>query len=204
LALNNFKAFTVKYWNGSAWTEFSSVVTKEGTQTNITETNNSKESNYYEFATVSTDKIQITITTTKTTNAEKEVYQVIATSELGIFSGYPNIQRNFDRGSVAKKTSINGFSKFSILFEQFSARLTFASYPTEADHTLIQLLWDSKQEFLIYPCGGNEAQFRYQNLKGNRLEDIYLVWFDSAWNPNYSENVYSLALNYDVSIIEVA
>lgn len=203
LVKNNFKNFIVKYDVAGVWTDFSSVVTNEGTQSTIAETTNTKDTNYYEFASVNTDSIQITINTTQTVNDEKEIYQVIASQEIGMFSGFPNIQRTFDRAKTSKKESINGFSRFSILSEQFRAQMSFDNYPTEADHTLIQTLWEGKQSFLIYPCGGDDEQFRYTDLKGNRLEDIYLVWFDSGWSPNYQENVYQLTLSYVLDLTEV-
>lgn len=202
LVRNNFKAFTVKYWDGSAWAHFSSVVTKEGSQSNITETVNTKSTNYYEVASVSTQKIQVEITTTQTVDAEKEMYELIATEELGTFESYPVYEQSFELNQ-AKKETIGGKCKYSILDEKFSCTLGFEAYGNPADHALIQSIWQEREEFLIYPCGGNEAQFRYAR-QGNRLQDIYLVWFDGTFAPNHLRNVYVLPLSYSVTLVEVA
>lgn len=202
LVKNNFKAFTVQYWNGSAWTDFASVVTKEGTQATVTETTNTKTTNYYEFTEVTTDQIKVTITTTQTANAEKYVGEVIATKEVGTLTGYPVQTLGFEKNQIKKET-LGGRPKFSILDESFSTTFDFTNYPTAADHTIIQTLWDGNEEFLIYPCGGNAAQFRFSR-KGSRLEDVFLVWFDSAFEPNFTSNVYTLGLNYQIKLVEVA
>jgi hypothetical protein len=202
LVKNNFKAFTVQYWNGTSWTHFAAVVTKEGTKTNITETVNAKETNYYEFTAVSTQKILISVTTTQVAAQEKYVYQVIATQELGTFASYPDHAKNFSKIGP-KKTTLSGKSKFSILGELYSSVLTFTGYPTSLDHALSLTLWEGQTPFLIYPCGGDESQFRFQT-KSDRLEDIYLVWFDDKWSPNYTQNVYQLPLNYSLSLTEAS
>jgi hypothetical protein len=202
LVKNNFKAFSVTYWNGSAWTDFSTVVTKEGSQAKVEETTNAKTTNYYEFTEVTTDKIKITVTTTQTANAEKYVGEVIATKEIGTMTGYPNQSQTFEKIQVKKET-LGGKPKFSILDESYSTTLDFSNYPTTEDHALIQTLWEGNEEFLIYPCGGNTAQFRFPR-KGTRLEDVFLVWFDSDFSPNFTSNVYSLGMNYQIKLVEVA
>jgi hypothetical protein len=202
LVKNNFKAFNVQYWNGSAYVDFSSVVTKEGTQSTITETTNAKTTNYYEFAIVSAQLVKVTITTTQTVDAQKYAYQVIITEEIGTLTGYPNHAREFSP-ITSKKTTLSGKSKYSIFGEQYSCNLGFNFYPTAADHAIILSLWEGLTEFIIYPCGGNEDQFRFKT-KGDRLEDIYLVFFDGGWTPNYADNVYVLPLNYNVRLVEVA
>lgn len=200
LRKNNFKAFTVQYDN-SGWTHFANVVTKEGSQANITETTNTKETNYYEFDSVTTQKILISVDTTQSADDEKECYEVIASEEIGTLTGYPVYQQNFQR-KTAKKETPRGRSKFSIFDEIYNCTLTFSGYPTAADHTIMLALWDLMQEFYIYPCGANEDQFRFEQ-KGYRLEDIYLVHFDGEFGPNYVQNVYVLGLDYTVNLTEV-
>lgn len=202
LIKNNLKAFNVQYHNGSSYTDFSSVVTKEGTQASITETANTKTTNYYEFASVSTQYIKITMTTTQTTNDEKYIYQVIATSELGAFTGYPVFNRSFSP-IVSRKTTLSGKTRASVFGEMFECSLSFNGYPTALDHALVLRLWENSEEFLIYPCGGNEDQFRFKT-KGDRLEDLWLVTITNDWSPNYVENVYCLPLNYSLNLTEVA
>ena len=198
---HNFKAFTVQYWNGAAWTHFANVVTKEGTQTNITETTNDKTTNYYEFDYVNTSKILISVDTTIAVDAEKYIYEVIATEELGTFEGFPAYAGAFAKKRAIKQ-SFEGTQNQSILGENFTCSLSFQRYGVEADHTLIQDLWELDKPFLIYPCGANEDQYRFTNKVGNRLRDIFLVGFSSDFSPNYELNVFELGLNYSVSFKE--
>ncbi len=202
LKRNNFKAFTVKYWNGAAWTHVANVVTKEGTQADITETANEKSTNYYEFDSVNTEKLQLTITTTQVVDAEKYLYEFIVSEELGTFEGYPTYAGNFPKNRAKKKAATGSVAQ-TILGESFNCALAFAFYPVLADHTLMNTLWDLNKEFLIYPCGANADQFRFPNFIGNRLEDIFLVAFSTDFSPAYENNIYVNALNYSLSMSEV-
>lgn len=198
---HNLKAYTAKYWNGSAWTHFANVVTKEGSQANITETTNTKTTNYYEFTEVATDRIQISATACQTADAEKYIGELIATKEIGTFTGWPIIQQGFNRLEIEKR-SLRGMPKYSILDEQYAVNLVFQNYPTSADHSLISSLYDTREEFLFYPCGGNESQFRY-SLAGFRLQDIYLVHMRGDYAPNFDHGIYILPLSYQVNLVEV-
>lgn len=202
LVRNNFKAFSVQYWNGSTWVDFSNVVTKEGTQASITETANAKTTNYYEFDSVTTEKILVSVDTTQTVDAEKYLYQIIATAEIGTFQGYPRYEATH-RKRMAEKQGFDGKTSFSVLGESYACSLGFTRYGVEADHLLVQTLWQNDDAFYIYPCGANEGQFRYTSKIGNRLRDIYLVWFNRDLDANYEQNVYALGLNYTVGLLEV-
>ena len=201
LVKHNFKNFQVEYDN-SGWTDFANVVTKEGTQANIQETGNTKVNSYYEFDSVNTQKIRISMDTTLVVDDEKELFEVVATEEIGTFTGYPQNSQSFSRNAIRKQTA-RGRVKYSILDESYTTSLTFDKYPTAVDHTTVLTLWNDLKEFLIYPCGGNEDQFRFEE-KGYRLEDIYLVWFSDNFNPNYEQNVYVFGLNYTVALEETA
>jgi hypothetical protein len=59
LLLNhNWKNFTVQYWNGSTWVNFTSVVGLDGSKSAISETAFADNSAYYEFASVTTTQIK--------------------------------------------------------------------------------------------------------------------------------------------------
>ena len=199
---HNFKAFTIKYWNGASWTHFANVVTAEGTQTNITETTNTKTTNYYEFDSVSTEKILISVDTTQTVDAEKYAYEVIASKEFGTFVGYPVYSGKFNKERASKK-HFTGTVSQTIFGENFNCNLNFVTYPSESDHELIKDLWEYGKEFLIYPCGADADQYRFSDMIGNRLEDLFLVTFTGDLSPDYEKNVYQLGLNYRVSFAEV-
>lgn len=198
---HNFKAFTAQYYDGSAWQDFSSVVTKEGSHATISETDNEKTTSYYEFSSVSAERVKVTITATQTADAEKSLRELIVTEEIGTFEGWPTFEPSFDYNQIEKKSG-RGRSKYTLFDESFSCRLVFKGYQKEDDHALVQTLWQGMKEFLIYPCGGDASQFNFQEM-GNRLEDIFLVWFTESLSPTYTMGVYSLGLNYDVRLGEV-
>ena len=83
---HNLKAYTIKYWTGIVWTDFSTV---------IAETANTETTNHHAFATVTTQKIQIIITATQTVDADKQIKQLILTDEVaaGQLEGWPVIKR---------------------------------------------------------------------------------------------------------------
>jgi len=199
---HNFKNFWVKYWDGVDWAHFTNVVTKEGSQVDIDETGNTKTTNYYEFTEVTTSKIRISIDTTQTADAEKYLYEAIATKELGTLNGYPGYQGTFRRKRAVKE-ALTGKASQSILGDSFACSLNFEQYPDEDDHSLISTLFGLDSPFLIYPCGGNEDQFRFSAMIGNRLRDIFLVGISGDIAPAYERNVYSLGLNYDLAMVEV-
>lgn len=201
------------------WNQFTSVTTKETTPNplvgafgtavfgtavfdrDISEETNTKETNYYECESVSTQKIKLTVETTQVANAQKQLFQFIISQELGTFTGYPVYTQKHTRDMREKKT-LRGKPRFTIFDDHYSSSLQFGTYPTAVDHALMLTLWDNMSDFLIYPCGADEDQYRFP-MKGNRLEDLYLSFFDADFSPNYTQNVYDLGLNYSVGIKEV-
>lgn len=199
---HNWKKFFAMWWDGASWNHFTSVVTKEGTQTNVLETVNAKTTSYYEFAEVSTTKITLQIDETIVANAEKTCSQVIVTKEIGTLVGFPQWTPSFGKNQIENK-SVSGRPKYSIMSETTSIDMTFDTYPPAEDHALIQTMWDDQEEFLVWLCGGNDTQFRYP-AKGNRLQDVWLVWFGDVWSPAYASTVYQNALSYSLKLNEVA
>ena len=201
LIRHNWKAFNVQYWNGSSYVDFSNVVTAEGTQASITETDNAKETSYYEFDAVTTDLVRVQIETTQTVDAEKTLFSMLLTEEEGTFVGYPVFKPFFHVKRISKEL-LSGRPKFSDLDQAAKFSLTFTRYPPVNDWAILLSLWEGRKEFLFWPCGGDESQFRFE-LKGTRLEDIFLVQFESDFSPWFDQNVYDMAPNASVTLVEV-
>ena len=201
LIRHNWKSFTVQYWNGSAFVDFANVVTKEGTQATISETTNAKTTNYYEFDSVTAEIVRVQVTETQTADAEKYLYQMLLTEEQGTFTGYPQFTPNFQVKRLAKEL-LSGRPKFSDFDEVSKFTLTFQYYPSANDHALLLSLWENREEFFFWPCGGDETQFRYP-LKGTRLQDIYLVQIEGNYAPWFEQNVYELCPSGSVTFAEV-
>jgi hypothetical protein len=69
LMTHNFKEFTIQYWNGSAYVDFS---------TPISETANTAANSYYSFNSVSTLKVKISVVKTIVANAQKTLGEFLA------------------------------------------------------------------------------------------------------------------------------
>ena len=194
---HNFKSFNVKYYNGSTYVAFANVIGIGGASlSGITETSFAKDSSYYEFDSVSTESIQIAVTTTQTTNAEKYLSQAIATSEIGTFVGYPEVSSvDLSRNTRLKKT-LSG--RFSVQKSQqtLGFNIRFRNYPSSTvynvDIDLAITLFETEDPFLIYPCGGRyeSKHFNYQ-IPGFRLRDCILSQVKKGYKLKYVKNIYT-------------
>lgn len=207
LLKHNLKDFNIKYWNGSAWTHFTSVYGLDGTKTNITETAFSDSVAYYEFASVTTTKILISATKTQVANAQKYISQAITTFELGTLVGWPRIKSvTFDRNNRVKKT-ISGKYSIQKSIEVAGFDLEFKDYPSTSvynvDIDLMIDLHDAEEAFLVWLCGGKRGTgfFRY-TLRGWRLQDLFQMKVSKAMNLSYSDGVYFNQLNTKIEIEE--
>jgi hypothetical protein len=193
----NFKGFTVKYLSGASYVHFSNVIGIGGvTKTNITETSFSENSAYYEFDSVSTGGLQISIDTTQTTNAEKYISQFIGSSEIGTFVGYPDLSSiELNRNSRSIKTLSGRYSVQKSL-ETMGYSIAFKNYPTSAvynvDIDLAVTLLESESPFIIYPCGGRyESKHFTTAIPGFRLKDAKLVQVVNGYKLKYLSNIYT-------------
>jgi hypothetical protein len=197
----NFKAFTIKYWSGGAYVHFANVLTIGGvSKTNITETALAENSTYYEFDSVTTTKLQIEITTTQTTNAEKYLSQFVSSTEIGTFVGHPIVSSiTLDRNSRAKKTLSGRYSVQKSIQTQ-TVDIKFQNYPSgdiyNVDIDLALSLFESEDPFLIYLCGGRyESKHFKKAIPGFRLKDVIQVQVLKAYKINYLKNIYINPIN---------
>lgn len=196
----NAKSLTIKYDVSGTWTNFSSVVGLDGSKANISETTFSDNTAYYEFASVTTGSIQITITATQTANQEKYINQIICTEEIGTFVGYPEWSSIvLDRNEKSRRT-ISGKYSIQKSLESFAYKLSFKNYPSSstynADIDLVFTLHDGEEEFLVWPCGGRRGTnyFKY-TVRGFRLKDIRQVQLSKELNVRYLDNIYTNPVN---------
>lgn len=203
---HNWKDFLIKYYNGSSYVHFSSVVGINGSKTDITETAFSQAGSYYEFASVSTNSIQITVNKTQVANDEKYISQIICTEELGTLQGYPIIGGLEHDRNIRKKEMLSGKILMVKSEESFKTDLKFQNYPPSLsnDIDLMYSLHDLEEPFLIWLCGGRYGSnyFRKQ-IRGFRLQDIYQMQITSPIKNSYSENIYSAPVNFTVKLDEV-
>jgi hypothetical protein len=193
MLLHNFKAFTVKYYNSVSYVDFS---------TPISETTNTAENNYYSFAAVQTQYIQITITGTMVANADKVLRQFIATELIGQLTGWPVISPTLSRNKrISTTLSGKKIIKEATGFRKEKLKIKLTS--TDADLTIFETLVYANEGFLYWPCGNLESQFRNERI-GYRMEDIYLMKISDEWTPAWYDGLYKTGMQIDVNLEEVA
>lgn len=196
---HNWKDYTVKYWNGSAYTHFSSVVGMDGSMTNITETVFADSSSYYEVASVTTTKIQIIVNKTQVANAQKYIASIMPTTELGTLSGFPTINPVAITRTSRTMQMLSG--KVKIVKQPKSVKITlgFQNYPVlsySADFDVITSLIDRELPFYIWLCGGRRGSTYFSaNMWGFRLQDVYRVQLDSDYSSNWTDNIFRSGQN---------
>lgn len=207
LLIHNFKGFNIKYDLSGTWTAFTSVKGLDGSLSGITETAFADGSSYYEFDAVTTGQIQISVTTTQVVNAEKFLSQVIVTSEIGTFQGFPIVKGIvLDRNSKVRRT-ISGKTSVIKGDESAAFQVDFAGYPSavayNVDIDLALTLHDRDTPFLVWLCGGRRGTnyFNY-TLRGFRLQDVIPMQITKAYQLAYSQNVYVNSLNASMALEE--
>lgn len=201
---HNFKEFTVKYWNGSTYVDFTTVTGIDGTLGGgISETSFSQDTAYYEFDEISTTKIEITITKTQTVDAQKSLIYANITSEIGTFDGFPNVNNvSHSRNSRIKKSlSFKDINQKS--YETVAISMDLMRYPGQNDIDIIDILHTLDETFQIWLCGGRygTTYFRFAQ-RGWNLKDIYNVQMIDDLGATYADNVYVHGVNKTLTVNE--
>lgn len=192
LLLHNFKNFKVEWFDGVNYQNFSPAI-------NVTD--NANESSFFQFADTLTAKIKITIFGTIEPDADKFLFQFIATEQLGQLEGWPVIKapvhiRNriinkMQSGKITVNESVGGFK----------CELTVSNWRSDVDLSLIEQLYDQLDGFLVWLSGGSDAQFSSRR-HGYRLEDIYLMKIVNDYSPEFVKGLYSSGLAIKVQLQE--
>jgi len=193
LVTHNFKNYTIQYWNGSIYVDF---------PTPINVSDNLLESTSHEFAQVVTQKIKIIITATTEADEDKFLYQLIATSKIGRLTGWPKIDNpTFDKQKKRNKM-LSGKENIVENLGGFSVNLSLDVYSNEADLDVFEALYDSPEGFLVWLCGGDEAQFSNVRM-GYRMRDVFLMRTSANYRPEFYKGSYKSGIIVDVPLVEV-
>lgn len=208
---HNFKQFQVKYDLSGVYTDFTNVVGIDGALGGgISETNFADDTAYYEFDSVTTPSIQITIDTTQSVDAEKFISQIISTTEIGTLQGFPLVTGITPTRNQRNRQVLSGRTIVQKSEETISFNLDFSNYAVSnsiyhADLDLAMTLFDREDNFLVWLCGGRRGSnyFKY-TLRGFRLKDIYQMQTVNDYELSYRDNVYvnpvSLAINLEEAV----
>lgn len=193
LVNHNFKSFTVKYWDGSTYQDFSPAVN---------ETTNVDSTSRFSFATIDTTKIQVRITGTQIANSEKRLTQLIATELIGQLAAWALIKKPTHNRNKRDSTMLSGKHFIGENVGGFSVDLSVSYLTFDTDLTLMETLYGSGNGFLVWLCGGDEAQFRTKRI-GYRLQDLYLMKCKNDYIPEWYASVYTTGVNITVQLVEV-
>ena len=202
---HNFKSFSVKYWNGASYVDFSSVVGLAGAQATVTETTYARDTAYYEFAEVTSDRLRVSVTTTQVVDAEKYLSQLVVCSELGTLVGYPQIKGTELNRNLRNEKMLSGRILSLKSDEYLKVQLDFKDYPKSlsADVDLVFSLHDLEETFQVWLCGGRfGSNYFGKQMRGYRLRDLVTVAIIAPLKPVYSDSVYVNGLNFSVQLQE--
>lgn len=182
LVNHNFKAYTIQYWNGSSYVNFSTAI-------NVS--NNTKTTTNHNFNAVSTTKVKLIITGTMTADQDKLLSQFIITKRIGQFTNEPYIKKPRQEKGRKVRKMLSGRANITRSLGAFSCTFSFPALKDAADHAIIERMADSFNGFLVWPCGGDATQF-FTDVQGFRLKDIYLMNcandLETEWNGGYFDH----------------
>ena len=198
---HNFKNYSITYNSGNQFNNVFNV--KEETSSLIAEANYDLDTSYYEFDSVSVNTIEITINTTQVANAEKTLNQILLTTEIGTFQGYPTVNRNqFSRNERTVKTE-NGLN-FITKRERTNSgiSLRFDAYPIPEDVDIVHELFDLEESFLVWPCGGGRSpEYFKHEQRGWRLKDIFNMQTKGNLQALFYQNLYKSGLKTSINFV---
>lgn len=194
LVKHNFKAFTIQYWDGAAFQDFSIP---------INQSSNSAETSIFEFNSVSTHKIRIIITGCQVVDDDKHLYQLIVSEKLGtgILDGWPVIQAPTHDTNKKQTKMLSGKIFLLESLGSFSCTLNVDFWRSANDLSIVEDVYFRREGVLLWLCGGDETQFNYTAI-GYRLEDLYLVRPVNNYDPEWVKGVYSSGLKISMQLAE--
>jgi hypothetical protein len=191
---HNLKNYTLKYWDGTQYSAFSTA---------IAPTDNTLSTTYHTFTGVESSALQLIINGTQTANQDKYIKQFIITELLGTFTVEPEVMPQFDKDRKVTKF-LSGKSYVAKSVGGFNVRLRMKnSGANSADLTLVETLFSAYEGFLVWICGGNTSQFELQR-EGYRLEDIFYMDVSNEYSPEYVESRWYNGMPIDLKLVEVS
>ena len=174
----NCKAFKITY--DASPTSFSNVYTNDGQSlTGIdynytSDTLDGAEGYFFEFDSVTTDRILITMKKTNTADEEKKVYDIFLGTELGTFiQDITSSPCSFNPLSSVKnqieRIKSNGGSYSIDRSDKYQVEIELFELWEPTDQTLYYSMIDTR-EITFYPCGGSTNYTQ----RGWRIHDWYV------------------------------
>jgi hypothetical protein len=193
LVNHNFAAFTIQYWNGSAYVDFSTPINVSGSTDTTTN---------FIFSQVQTTKILITILGTQVPNTDKRMTQLIATTLIGQLNGWPIIQAPSFQTNKAVNQMLSGKSWIGQNLGGFQCTLAVNIWSNGNDLSVVETLYGSGEGFLVWLCGGSQTQFSSVR-QGYSLQDFFLMKPSDYYTPEWAMGLYKSGMKIAMALVEV-
>ncbi len=190
---HNFASYTVKYWNGSSYVNFSPAISMSGDTASTTR---------FSFSTVNSTAIQITINGTQIANSDKKLNQLIATQIIGQFTGWPIIKNPTFNLNRRQNTMLSGKKNIGINVGGFEFTLSVANWNNNNDLGIIESIFSNGTGFLVWLSGGQEGQFATIR-KGYRNKDMFFMKCVNDLGPEYYMGLYNSGMVINAQLAEV-
>lgn len=190
---HNFKSYTLKYWDGFAYQNFS---------TTVAPTTNTKTTTFHQFTEVNTTKILLTILGTFVADEDKKLAQFIITKQVRKLNAWPAVKNPSHDQNIKKTKMLSGKNNVTKNLIGFSVELDVVTLSDSTDLDAFDSLFFSGNSFLVWLCGGDEDQF-IKAARGFRLQDIYLMQPVSIWTPEPYQGFYGIGYKTAVQLTEV-
>ena len=144
--------------------------------------------------------IRIEAAKTITPNEEKQIGAVLLLSYIGQFEQPQELKNTLNR-EQGDLTLQNGKHFIFNCGQSWEFDIDVFSL-SQNDIELLQQLLDMGTPFYMWPCGGNEQQFKY-HFRPFLFSDFFKVAFSGNNKPNLRDNLYWTGLRDSVNLVEV-
>jgi len=153
--------------------------------------------NYFEFDSVISQKIEITMNKTQEIDNEKEVGTALCFNEIGTVQTNPSeVDFEFNDFGVDRDTGTGGNSHITF-GEKYQAEIVFSD-AMKTDMALFRKLKNLNVPFFILPGGGIDRE-----QEGFRLRDIFRVNFTNSFEPNVKSNLFDIGTILAMEVKEI-
>lgn len=187
---HNIKQGNIQYWSGSAWVNFVNTVWWS---------DNTDVNSYFTFTEVSTTKIRLTMNTTISSNAEKEVAEILILESWGTVSVNPvSTDIDFPSDTNVVNTLSNGGNVYIDFGEKYADTLRFLE-ASSADMEFLRDMKNSIYPFWVYMCGGYDGNTQ----EGFRVQDFYFCNWINSFKPTLKNNLLDIGTDITLRLKEV-
>lgn len=144
--------------------------------------------------------IKIEASATMTADEEKHIGEIMLLSTIGQFQQPQELKNTLTREQGDLKLQ-NGKHFIFNCGQSWSFSLDIFSL-SQDDIDLLNTLQNMGTPFYMWPCGGDETQFKYR-FRPFLFDDFFKVSFSGNGKPNLRDNLYWTGLRDSIKLIEV-